>query len=108
MSEEVKYFNGDAVLAFAERTIKRLWIAVILLIVMLVASNALWIWNEAQYVDEQVEVIQRNEDGYNSYIGNDGDINYGYVDGNADGYDSYSYVFDETGGYDYGYSDYTD
>lgn len=80
MSEEIKVFSGDSVLAFAERTIKRLWIAIILLIVLLVASNALWIWNEAQYVDEQVEVTQRNEDGYNSYIGNDGDIVYGNSD----------------------------
>ena len=79
-TEEIKVFSGDSVLAFAERTIKRLWIAIILLIVLLVASNALWIWNEAQYVDEQVEVTQRNEDGYNSYIGNDGDI----VHGNSD------------------------
>ena len=80
MTEEIKVFSGDSVLAFAERTIKRLWIAVILLIVLLVASNAMWIWNEAQYVDEQVKVIQRNEDGYNSYIGNDGDIVYGNSD----------------------------
>lgn len=80
MSEEIKVFSGDSVLAFAERTIRRLWIAIILLIVLLVASNALWIWNEAQYVDEQVEVTQRNEDGYNSYIGNDRDIVYGNSD----------------------------
>lgn len=79
-TEEIKVFSGDSVLAFAERTIKRLWIAIILLIVLLVASNALWIWNEAQYVDEQVEVTPRNEDGYNSYIGNDGDIVYGNSD----------------------------
>lgn len=79
-TEEIKVFSGDSVLAFAERTIKRLWIAIILLIVLLVATNAMWIWNEAQYVDEQVEVTQRNEDGYNSHIGNDGDIVYGNSD----------------------------
>lgn len=27
-----------------------------------------------------IEVTQENEDGYNNYIGNDGDINYGKTD----------------------------
>lgn len=76
-TEEIKVFSGDSVLAFAERTIKRLWVAVILLIVLLVATNAMWIWNEAQCVDEAVAVIQSNDDGHNNYIGNDGDIHNG-------------------------------
>ena len=63
-------------MARLERTIKRLYILLILVIVLLCASNAAWIWFESQF--EDVVVTQENEDGYNSFIGNDGDIfNYG-------------------------------
>ena len=75
-----KTFDGELVLAFAERTIKRLWIAVILLILLLAASNAFWVWRDSQYMDEYVEVVQENDNGYNNYIGEDGDIYYGYTD----------------------------
>lgn len=58
-----------------ERTIKRLWITIILLIVLVVSSNALWIWYESQF--ENVVITQDNAEGYNNYIGNDGDISNG-------------------------------
>lgn len=38
----------------------------------------IWLLNQYEYVDESV--IQDNENGYNNYIGNDGDINYGKTD----------------------------
>lgn len=49
-----------------------------LLIIMLVGTNAMWIYYEAQWeVVETTEVTQDNNGGYNNYIGNDGDINNG-------------------------------
>ena len=36
----------------------------------------IWLLNQYEYVDE-TNVVQENEDGYNNYIGNDGDITYG-------------------------------
>ena len=61
-----------------ERTIRRLWILCIILVLMLVGTNAAWVYYESQM--ETVVVTQDNADGYNSFIGNDGDINYGKAD----------------------------
>lgn len=73
--ENVPYIVHESVMARMERIIKRLWITVILLIALLVASNGAWLWYESQF--EDVVVTQENADGYNNYIGNDGDINNG-------------------------------
>lgn len=71
----IPYFVHEGDMARLERTIKRLWILCILLAVMLVVTNGGWIYYEAQFTDEVVTVEQENEDGYNNFIGNDGDIN---------------------------------
>lgn len=42
--ENVPYIVHEASMARMERHIKRLWIAVLVLIVMLVATNGAWIW----------------------------------------------------------------
>lgn len=47
-------------------------VIIILLITLLVSTNIYWIWNESQY--EDVVVTQENTDGYNNYVGNNGDI----------------------------------
>lgn len=58
-----------------ERTIKRLWITIIILIGLLFFTNLGWIVYEAQFEDvTTTEITQENENGYNNYIGNDGDI----------------------------------
>jgi len=74
MNKEEKFIQ-EMYAASMERTIKRLWITTILLIVLLVGSNICWIIYENQF--EDVVVTQDNADGYNNYIGNDGDINNG-------------------------------
>lgn len=68
----IPYFAHEGIVARMERTIKRLWILCIILIVLLVATNGAWIYYESQFVDEII--TQENEDGYNNYIGNDGNI----------------------------------
>lgn len=76
-SDEMKdeQYYVDIVSAMAERTIKRLWIVIILLIVLLVGTNVAWLVYEAQWqVVETTEVTQENDGGYNNYVGNDGDI----------------------------------
>lgn len=68
-------------MARQERTIKRLWILLILVISLLVATNGAWIWYESQWeVVETTEITQENDGGYNNYIGNDGDIYNGEAD----------------------------
>ena len=60
---------------------RRLFIALLLTIILFVASNLAWIIYESQFTDEYIEVTQENESGYNSYIGRDGDIHNGETDG---------------------------
>ena len=78
--ETIPYIAHESAMARAERAAKRLWAVIILLIVMLVGTNAAWIWYESQFETITTEVTQENADGYNNYIGNDGDINNGDAD----------------------------
>ena len=77
-SETVPYIVHEGMMARAERTAKRLWITILLLIVLLVGTNAGWIWHESQF--EDIAISQENEDGYNNFVGNDGDIFNGETD----------------------------
>jgi hypothetical protein len=79
--EPVPYIAHESAMARMERTIKRLWIALILVICLLVATNGAWLWYESQWeVVETTEITQENDGGYNNYIGNDGDIYNGKAD----------------------------
>lgn len=71
--DPVPFAVHESAMARMERTVRRLWILLIVLVVLLVGSNALWIWYEAQF--EDVEITQENDRGINNFIGNDGDIN---------------------------------
>ena len=73
--EPVPYIVHESAMARQERTIRRLWILLILLVVLLVGSNSLWIYYENSFEDVYTEITQENDRGFNSYIGNDGDIN---------------------------------
>lgn len=78
--EAVPYIVHESAMARAERGAKRLWIVIILLIVLLVGTNGAWLWYESQFETVTTEVTQENADGYNNYIGNDGD----FVNGETD------------------------
>ena len=73
--ESVPYIVHESSMARMERTAKRLWITILTLIFLLVGSNCVWILYENKF--EDIEIVQENADGYNSFIGNDGDIVYG-------------------------------
>lgn len=72
--ENVPYIVHESSLARMERINRRLWIALILVICLFVATNAGWIWYESQWEVVETEITQENDGGYNNYIGNDGDI----------------------------------
>jgi len=61
-------------------------ITIIVLIVLLVVTNAMWLiaWNQYDYVDtEEYSVdMDSGEGGDNNYIGHNGDINNGTNDSN--------------------------
>ena len=81
--KDVPYIVHECAVARLERVIKRMWVLVLLLIILFVASNGAGILWESQYQTIETTITQENADGYNNYIGNDGDI----VNGNADNQD---------------------
>lgn len=74
MSDNEKFIQ-EMYAASMERTIKRLWITTILLIVLLVGSNICWIVYENQFEDvtttQTIEAEQQADNGINSIIGGD-------------------------------------
>lgn len=72
--QNIPYFAHEGMMARMERTIKRLWVLCIILIILLAGSNGAWLWYENQFIDE-VTVTQENGDGYNNYVDGDGTIN---------------------------------
>lgn len=70
--ESIPYVAYELAMARAERTSKRLWITILTLIFLLVGTNVAWLYYESSF--EEIVITQENEDGFNNYIGNDGDI----------------------------------
>lgn len=67
--------------AHRERTERRLWIVILVLIAALIGSNAAWIWYESQFEDVTTttqEVTQEADNGENHFVG--GDYYYGPTD----------------------------
>lgn len=77
--QTVPYIVHEADMARQERTIKRLWILAILLIVLLVGSNCAWLVYESQFTDEVVtETYEATADNDSVAIANgSGEVNYG-------------------------------
>lgn len=81
-TNSVPYIVHEGMMARLERVIKRLWITIIVLIALFVGTNAGWLYYESLWSDEITTITQENADGYNNYIGNDGDINNGEANNN--------------------------
>lgn len=71
--ENIPFVVHEAEVARLDKTIKRMFVLCILLIVIAVGTNAYWIWNESQYEDVVTTVTQEvdGSDGGNAII-NDG------------------------------------
>ena len=78
----VQYVVYESSMARAERQIKRLWIALIISIVMIVLTNIAWlyVWNSYEYVGDTSEISVEGQRDAN-YIGNDRDITNGESSG---------------------------
>lgn len=73
-----KQYYIDIVSSLADRTIKRLWITIILLVLFLFGSNAAWIYYESQWETVNTEVSQEVDTGNgNAIVSGVGDIHYG-------------------------------
>ena len=75
--ENVPYIVHESSMARMERNIKRLWIAVIVAVFLLFASNAGWLLAWTSYDYASYEAIT-DDCGDANIIGNDGDIYNGY------------------------------
>lgn len=70
--KDVPYIVHESITTKLERTIEKLWLLIIILVLLLVITNCVWIYYESQW--ETISVEQENADGINNYVGNDGDI----------------------------------
>lgn len=77
---KIEYIAFESVCIRFERINKRLWILCIILAIMLIGSNIAWLKYMQEFEVTETTITQDNADGYNSYIGNDGDIINGTTD----------------------------
>ena len=69
--ESVPYIVHESAMARSERTVKRLWITILILIFLLVSSNCVWIWWNSQWETVYQEVTQEADNGTNNFAGGD-------------------------------------
>ena len=77
-NDPVPYMVFDGEMARQERTIKRLWILVIILIALFVGTNGAWIYYESLYTDVTYSAQTISQDGgSNTFTGDfyGGDFN---------------------------------
>ena len=83
-----KRYQDESVLALAERTIRRLWITILVLIVIMAGMAVGFFVYESQFeeyseyseYEAEVDAFQVGEDNFVA----GGDINYGYADGEGE------------------------
>lgn len=51
MDEKVSYIVFEGEMARQERTVKRLWIVILVLIILLTGTNGAWLYYENQFTD---------------------------------------------------------
>lgn len=78
----VPYVVHESAMARAERNFKRLWIVIIVLISLLVASNVAWLVYESQFevvetITEEYDIEQNADGGNNNSIINGGGVTNG-------------------------------
>lgn len=81
--EPVPYVVHESDMARQERTIKRLWILLLVMLVLLVGTNVAWIYYESQFEEVTVEQEVDTGDGDAFVVGN-GDLNYGQGQAESD------------------------
>lgn len=78
--DDMTRWTVESALMHADKANKRLFVILILMLVALIGTNAGWIYYESQWEVVETEITQESENGYNNYIGNDGDIYNGKTD----------------------------
>lgn len=72
MNDNEKYVY-EILTACLERTIRRLWVLCVILILLLVASNGAWLLYEStmQTVETTTQTVTQDAEGDNTFIGGD-------------------------------------
>lgn len=72
----VRQYDIDLLSAMAERTIKRMWICVLVLIIALIGTNAGWLYYESQFEDVVTTTTYEADatDGGNAVANGDGSV----------------------------------
>lgn len=75
----VPYIVYEGEMARQERMVKRLFIALVFSVFVILATNAvwIWIWNQYDYSSESTVIDLETSDGHANYIGNDVEITNG-------------------------------
>lgn len=66
----VPFIVHESAMSRMERINKRLWVTIVLLVLLLTATNGLWVWYESQFSDEIVttQIEQDSESNGRNYI----------------------------------------
>lgn len=84
--ENVPYIVHESAMARAERTAKRLWITILILIFLLVGTNMAWVYYENQFEDVVTTTYEADAmDGGNAVINGEGSVN---INGESEGNDN--------------------
>lgn len=73
----IPYFAHEGEMARMERANKRLWVIILVLIVCLVGSNAMWIVYENQFEDIVIQQDANTDGGGSNYMNGTGEFSYG-------------------------------
>ena len=76
--KDVPYIVFETELARLERIIKREFLIIVIVLIMLVGTNACWLYYESQFETFQTVTTQEADtNGGNAIINSGGDVNYG-------------------------------
>lgn len=85
-----KYY-ADLIKAIADSTIKRLWIIIIILTILLFATNAAWIYYESTFIDETWTIEAQTDDGGDAIANGNGEVTYN-GNGESNAHEAYPQV----------------
>ena len=74
--DPVPFAVHEADMARMERTVKRLWILLLVMLVLLVGTNGAWIYYESQFVDESWTFEANTDNGGTAIANGDGEVYY--------------------------------
>ena len=84
--ESIPYVAYELSMARAERTAKRFWITILILIFLLVGTNMAWVYYENQFEDVVTTTYEADAmDGGNAVINGEGSVN---INGESEGNDN--------------------